>query len=75
MHVWASKIFLGLPDFALYLPDGLVVKIVKLEDCNIHIKLLRVKVQQARGSRQHLFDLVPDIYYVTICTFFFFISD
>ena len=33
MHVWASKISLGLPNFALYLPDGLVVKIVKFEDC------------------------------------------
>jgi hypothetical protein len=30
--VWASKILLGLPNFALYLPDVLVVKIVKLED-------------------------------------------
>jgi hypothetical protein len=40
--VWASKILLGLPDFALYLPDGLVVKIFKLEDWKNISKLIDV---------------------------------
>jgi hypothetical protein len=32
-RVCASKSLLGLPNFALYLPDGQVMKFVKLEDC------------------------------------------
>jgi hypothetical protein len=35
----ANKILLGLPNFALYLSDRQVVKIVQPEDCKHHVRL------------------------------------